>query len=63
MAGTDYLLRAGEGVPEKGVYIRPHVHLEHEIMWYAVEGKKIIITEVYSDGSSSSNSYPLKQLQ
>lgn len=30
---------------------------------YAVEGKKIIITEVYSDGSSSSNSYPLKQLQ
>lgn len=34
MAGTDYLLRAGEGVPEKGVYIRPHVHLEHEIMWF-----------------------------
>lgn len=30
---------------------------------YAVEGKKIIITEVYSDGSSSFNSYPLKQLQ
>lgn len=30
---------------------------------YAVEGKKIIITEAYSDGSSSSNSYPLKQLQ
>ena len=28
-----------------------------------VEGKKIIITEVYSDGSSSFNSYPLKQLQ
>ncbi|SFO16161.1 AraC-type DNA-binding protein [Candidatus Pantoea varia] len=33
-AGMDYLLRAGEGVPEKGVYIRPHVHLEHEIMWF-----------------------------
>lgn len=30
---------------------------------YAVEGKKLIITEAYSDGSSSSNSYPLKQLQ
>ena len=30
---------------------------------YAVEGKKIIITEAYSDGSSSSNSYTLKQLQ
>ncbi|EMN8534271.1 hypothetical protein RJO27_003694 [Enterobacter hormaechei] len=30
---------------------------------YAVEGKKIIITEAYSDGSSSSNAYPLKQLQ
>ena len=29
----------------------------------AFEGKKIIITEAYSDGSSSSNSYPLKQLQ
>lgn len=32
--GVDYLLRAREGVPEKGVYIRPHVHLEHEIMWF-----------------------------
>ena len=30
---------------------------------YAVEGKKIIITEACSDGSSRSNSYPLKQLQ
>ena len=30
---------------------------------YAVEGKKNIITEAYSDGSSRSNSYPLKQLQ
>ncbi|EKN6165365.1 hypothetical protein AB8884_03600 [Yersinia enterocolitica] len=29
---------------------------------YAINGKKIIITEVYSDGSSTSNSYPLKQL-
>ena len=32
--GVEYLLRAGEGVPERGVYIRPHVHLEHEIMWF-----------------------------
>lgn len=32
--GVDYMLRAREGVPEKGVYIRPHVHLEHEIMWF-----------------------------
>lgn len=32
------------------------------IVKYAINGKKIIITEVYSDGSSSSNSYPLKQL-
>ncbi len=30
---------------------------------YAVEGEKIIITEAYSDGSSSSNAYPLKQLR
>lgn len=30
---------------------------------YSVNGKKIIITEAYSDGSSTSNSYPLKQLQ
>lgn len=32
--GFDYMLRAREGVPEKGVYIRPHMHLEHEIMWF-----------------------------
>lgn len=32
--GVDYMLRAREGVPDKGVYIRPHVHLEHEIMWF-----------------------------
>ncbi|MBG3129760.1 AraC family transcriptional regulator [Proteus mirabilis] len=32
--GVDYMLRAREGVPTKGVYIRPHVHLEHEIMWF-----------------------------
>lgn len=32
--GADYMLRAGEGVPENGVAIRPHVHLEHEIMWF-----------------------------
>lgn len=32
--GVDYMLRVREGVPEKGVYIRPHVHLEHEIMWF-----------------------------
>ncbi|QLS08426.1 hypothetical protein HV326_04575 [Enterobacter hormaechei] len=30
---------------------------------YAVDGRKIIITELYSDGSSTSNSYPLKQLK
>lgn len=29
---------------------------------YSIEGKKVIITEIYSDGSSVSNSYPLKQL-
>jgi AraC-like DNA-binding protein len=32
--GVDYMLRAREGVPPQGVYIRPHVHLEHEIMWF-----------------------------
>lgn len=32
--GVDYMLRAREGVPQQGVYIRPHVHLEHEIMWF-----------------------------
>lgn len=32
--GVDYMLRAKEGVPEQGVYIRPHVHLEHEVMWF-----------------------------
>lgn len=32
--GTDYMLRAREAVPEKGVYIRPHVHLEYEVMWF-----------------------------
>ncbi|HFV9236905.1 MULTISPECIES: hypothetical protein [Enterobacter] len=29
---------------------------------YSIEGKKVIITEIYSDGSSVSNSYSLKQL-
>lgn len=32
--GLDFILRAREGVPEKGMYIKPHVHLEHEIMWF-----------------------------
>ena len=30
---------------------------------YSIDGKKIIITELYSDGSSTTNSYPLKQLK
>ncbi|HDS3824942.1 hypothetical protein [Morganella morganii] len=30
---------------------------------YAVDGNKIIITELYSDGSSTTASYPLKQLK
>lgn len=30
---------------------------------YTIDGKKIIITELYSDGSSTTNSYPLKQLK
>ncbi|MGY8619684.1 hypothetical protein [Pantoea eucalypti] len=30
---------------------------------YAINGKKIIITEFYSDGSSTTNSYPLNQLK
>ncbi len=30
---------------------------------YAIDGRKIIITEIYSDGSSTSNSYLLKQLK
>ncbi len=30
---------------------------------YAFEGRKIIITEFYSDGSSTSTSYPLNQLK
>lgn len=32
--GLDYILRAREKVPEKGMYIKPHVHFEHEIMWF-----------------------------
>ncbi|KNC91702.1 helix-turn-helix transcriptional regulator [Trabulsiella odontotermitis] len=32
--GLDFILRAREGVPENGMYIKPHVHLEHEIMWF-----------------------------
>lgn len=32
--GVDYMLRAREGVPEEGVYIRPHMHFQHEIMWF-----------------------------
>lgn len=30
---------------------------------YAINGKKIIITELYSDGSRTTNSYPLNQLK
>jgi hypothetical protein len=30
---------------------------------YAINGKKIIITELYSDGSSTTNSYPLNKLK
>ncbi|WP_208443052.1 hypothetical protein [Pantoea agglomerans] len=30
---------------------------------YAINGKKIIITELYSDGSSTTHSYPLNQLK
>lgn len=29
-----FMLRDGEGVPEKGVFIRPHMHLQYEIMWF-----------------------------
>lgn len=32
--GLDFILRAREKVPEKGMYIKPHVHFEHEIMWF-----------------------------
>ncbi|WP_228288606.1 MULTISPECIES: helix-turn-helix transcriptional regulator [unclassified Klebsiella] len=32
--GVDYMLRAREGVPDEGVYIQPHMHLEHEVMWF-----------------------------
>ncbi|MGK2325841.1 hypothetical protein ACSJH2_21860, partial [Klebsiella pneumoniae] len=30
---------------------------------YSIDGKKIIITELYTDGSSTTNSYPLMQLK
>jgi AraC-type DNA-binding domain-containing proteins len=33
-AGLNYILRAQEKVPEGGMYIKPHMHLEHEIMWF-----------------------------
>ena len=29
-----YLLRSGEVVPEDGVFIRAHLHTQHEIMWF-----------------------------
>lgn len=46
--GVDYMLRAREGVPEKGVYIRPHMHLEHEIMWFhKAEGSYSIGSEKF----------------
>lgn len=47
--GVDYMLRAREGVPEKGVYIRPHMHLEHEIMWFhKAEGSYTIGREKFN---------------
>ena len=30
---------------------------------YSIDGKKIIITELYTDGSSTTNSYPMMQLK
>jgi len=30
---------------------------------YTIDGKKIVIAELYSDGSSTTNSYPLTQLK
>ncbi|EKM0375850.1 hypothetical protein SMX93_001140 [Cronobacter turicensis] len=36
---------------------------EDSTVKYSVDGKKIIITELYSDGSSTTNAYPLKQLK
>jgi hypothetical protein len=33
-----------------------------DVVKYSIDGNKITITEIYSDGSRSSNSYPLKQL-
>lgn len=32
--GVDHMLRAREGVLNAGIYIRPHIYLEHEIMWF-----------------------------
>ncbi|MGL4429724.1 MAG: helix-turn-helix transcriptional regulator [Silvania sp.] len=47
--GVDYLLRAREGVPEKGVYIRPHMHFQYEIMWFhKAEGSYSIGSEKFS---------------
>jgi hypothetical protein len=47
--GVDYVLRARESVPEKGGYIRPHMHLEHEIMWFhKVEGNYSIGSEKFN---------------
>lgn len=47
--GVDYMLRAREGVPVKGVYIRPHMHLEHEIMWFhKAEGSYSIGSEKFN---------------
>lgn len=37
-------------------------HPEDSIVKYSVDGKKMTITETYSDGSNTSNTYPLKQL-
>lgn len=46
--GMDYMLRVREDVSKKGVYIRPHVHLEHEIMWFRrVDGSYSIGSEKF----------------
>lgn len=29
-----FLLRSGEAVPESGMVIRPHMHMQYEIMWF-----------------------------
>lgn len=48
-AGLNYILRGQEKVPEGGMYIKPHMHLEHEIMWfYKASGSFSIGREKYT---------------